>query len=245
MLIINADDLGINSESIVNTIQCQETGSVTSASIMVFMDNSQRASTWARTAGIEAGLHLNLTEPLNAPTLPERLREYHHAVTRYYGIGKYSSLVFNPVLKRQIDYVFNAQYDEYCRLFDVEPSRIDGHHHMHLSMNIILNNLIPKGIVLRRNFSFGPGEKNLLNRTYRKLIDIYLSRRYRCTDAFYSIKPLENIQRLERIIRLSLFSSVEISVHPADISECRFLLGSQFRKMIEDVPLGAFSKIME
>ena len=243
MLFINADDLGLNVESIVNTAQCYEARSVTSASLMVFMNNSLRASTWAMSSGIETGLHLNLTEPFDKPKLPQRLSDYHHEVIKYYRKGAYSGLLYNPLLKNKVDYVFKAQYDEYCRLFDAEPLKMDGHHHLHLSMNIILNNLIPKGMIVRRNFSFKRTEKNMFNRAYRNFIDAWLRTRYRCTDTFFSIKPLENLQRLRKIVQLSQYSDVEIAVHPADGSEYLFLLGSRFNEIIKDIPPGAFSRI--
>ena len=45
---------------------------------------------------------------------------------------------------------------------------------MHLCANLLLSDMIPAGIKMRRNFSFWPGEKSWLNRAYRALIDRWL-----------------------------------------------------------------------
>ena len=58
---------------------------------------------------------------------------------------------------------------------------------MHLCANLLLSNLIPAGMKIRRNFSFWPGEKSWLNRAYRSLVDRWLARRYRLTDYFFDL----------------------------------------------------------
>ena len=243
MLIINADDLGRNYQATDNTLRCYKEALITSASAMVFMQDSRRAANLAATAGLETGLHLNLSEPFDAPFLPGRLQEYHMPIVRYYRSGRWATLLYNPYLKKHIDYVFKAQYDEYSRLFDAEPIKLDGHHHMHLSMNIIIDNLIPNGMSVRRNYSFAPGEKNLFNRTYRRIIDAWLVRHFLCSDAFFSIKPFYEPERIKRIVRLALLNNIELMTHPEDNTEYNFLLSSKYRQLIEGIPRGTYRLI--
>jgi chitin disaccharide deacetylase len=83
--------------------------------------------------------------------------------------------------------------------------------------------LLPPGTIVRRNFSFLPGEKSGINRGYRMLTDWILARQHRLTDLFYSLPPLEPPQRLDRIFRAAKESIVEVETHPVNAEEYRFL----------------------
>jgi len=240
MLIINADDLGGTEETTDNIIACFRQGRITSASAFVFMMDSRRAAISTAGAGLETGLHLNLDMMFDAPEVSAQLRRHHAAVVRYLRLGKWAQVVYNPFLKKDFDYVFKAQYDEYCRLYGKEPAQIDGHHHLHLCMNIMVDRLIPPGSRVRRNFSAEPERKSIINRFYRRTLDALLARRYRCTDWFYSLEPADNFRRLERIMRLAARSNVELMVHPASIAQCEFLMSSYFRDLIAPVPKGSY-----
>jgi predicted glycoside hydrolase/deacetylase ChbG (UPF0249 family) len=243
MLIINADDLGRNYAATDNTLICYKQALITCASAMVFMADSQRAANLAATVGLETGLHLNLSEPFDAPLLPARLQEYHLPVVKYFRSRQWATLLYNPFIKKHVDYVFKAQYNEYCRLFGAEPLKLDGHHHMHLSMNVIMDHLIPSGVRVRRNFSFAPRERDIFNRTYRRIIDAWLVRRHICTDAFFSLRPSHEAKRLNEIIRLAFLSNIELMTHPEDRLEYDFLLSAQYYALIEGVPRGTYLMI--
>jgi len=243
MLIINADDLGRNYEATANSIACYQDGLITSASAMVFMADSQRAAELVKAAGLETGLHLNLTLPFDGPGLSSRLVGHHLPLVDYYRRSKWAQILYNPLLRKKLDYVFKAQYDEYHRLLGSEPAKIDGHHHMHLCINMIVDRIIPQGCRVRRNFSFEPHEKDIINRTYRRLIDAWLIRRYCCTDSFFSIEPVHDSQRLERIIRLGCSSNVEIMVHPAKTEEYNYLMSPEYRNLIAAVPKGTYRRL--
>jgi len=240
MLIINADDLGRSEKATDNFIACYSHGLISSASAMVFMQESQRAAELATTAGLDTGLHLNLTLAFNGPNLRPWLREQHLSIVGYFCSSKWAQIIYNPLLKKRLDYVFKAQYDEYCRLFNKEPAQIDGHHHMHLSMNIIFGRIIPPGLCIRRNFSFGSGEKDILNRFYRQLVDKWLVRNYRCTDYFFSLETSYDPQRLSKIIGLAFSFNVELMVHPERIETFNYLMSNHYRDVIKDVPKGTY-----
>jgi hypothetical protein len=245
MLIVNADDVGRNAQATDNTLRCHKEGSITSGSAMVFMKDSRRAADRAAESGLETGLHLNMSEPFDASSLPRRIQENQAPIIRYYRRGRWPLLTYNPFLKKHVDYAFKAQYDEYVRLYGAEPSKLDGHHHMHLSANILLANLIPKKTRIRRSFTFAPGEKNLFNRAYRRIIDAWLMRRFVCPDSLFSIKPLHEPDRLKRIIGQALSSNIELLTHPDDDAEYCFLLSPDFRRLIEGVPRGTYRMIAD
>lgn len=223
MLQVNADDLGWSAEGTDKIISCYKKGRIHSCSAMTLMQDSQRAAALALEDGLPTGLHLNLTDHLTGEGLGSTLMRHHRAVADYLGSWKYSQVIMNPFLTRSFDYVFKAQWDEYCRLFGREPERLDGHHHMHLCMNMLASGLLKCGLRIRRNFTFRQGEKGVVNRTYRTLVDRWLRARYACADMFFSIAPIESAN-IQRILTLSGTAAVELMVHPGVESEYRFLM---------------------
>lgn len=131
---------------------------------MIFMEDSERAAALANEAGVDVGLHLNLNERFtNAPN-SEQLTEDHERVVRFLKCNKYCRLLYNPALRKVFPRVFRAQYEEFVRLYGKRPSHVDGHQHMHLCGNMLIEAIIPKGERVRRNHSFWLGKKSLLNR---------------------------------------------------------------------------------
>ena len=127
--------------------------------------------------------------PKNSRTraVQKHLKSTQGRIIRFLKRSKYAQLLYNPFLRKAFAYCYRAQVEELMRLFEKLPSHIDGHHHMHLCANLLLSKSIPAGMRLRRNFSFWPGEKSLLNRAYRGLVDRWLARRYRLTDYFFDL----------------------------------------------------------
>jgi len=239
LLIINADDWGRDRETTDRTLECILRGTVSSASAMVFMADSERATAIAKENAINAGLHLNFTTPFSAPDCPTRLAEHQQGLARFLLRYRLAQVVFYPMLTRSFEYVVSAQLDEFCRLYGAPPARLDGHHHMHLCANVLLGRLLPSGTVIRRNFSFQPGEKSFGNRFYRKVVDRMLARRHRLTDFFFSLAPLDSPGRIERIFSLARRFVVEVETHPLDAKEYRFLAGGEIFRWAGDVPIAS------
>lgn len=226
MLFVNADDWGRDKGTTDKILACCRNGNVNGVSAMTFMKDAERAAELARENALDTGLHLNLTLEFDGGIVNTALREHHRRVTTYLGTRKANQVLFNSALKRSFDHVFRAQWDEFCRLYGRQPDRLDGHHHMHLCMNMLLPNRYPKGLRVRRNFSFRAGEKGFANRFYRRLVDSWLTSRFRCTDFFFSLSPIEP-ERIRRILSLSKSASVELMVHPAMDDEFHFLSGDR------------------
>jgi glycosyltransferase involved in cell wall biosynthesis len=98
---------------------------------------------------------------------------------------------------------------------------------MHLCANIVFQNLLPLGIIVRRNFSLLPGEKSWSNRRYRRWQDKWLARRYRMADFFFDLSPFDLCSRLERIFKLGTHFNVEVEAHPINNDEYRFLIDGE------------------
>jgi chitin disaccharide deacetylase len=231
--IINADDWGESVYTTDRILDCVRVGSVTAVSAMVFMADSERAAEIARAAGIDVGLHLNLTTHFSAMGLLGRLSEHHDAVASHLRRSRFSRYVYHPGLTSSFDYVVASQLEEFSRLYGEYPPRVDGHHHMHLSGNVIMGHLLPQGVVIRRNFSFGYAEKNPVNRSARRCYDFLLSRRYRMVDAFVTLAPVQPFERLAGIFSRACRDSVEIETHPASPDEYGFLTGNQVFELVE------------
>ena len=236
-LIINGDDWGRDQGTTDRTLECFLRGAVSSVSAMVFMEDSERAAAMARERRLDAGLHLNFTTQFSArncsPKLIERQRELGKRLLRH----RLSQLIFYPSLMKSFEYVVSSQIEEFCRLYGTPPARLDGHHHMHLCGNVLLGRLLPPDTIVRRNFSFGRGEKSWGNRFFRRTADYLLARRHRLTDFFFSLTPLEPPARLQRIFSLARCFVVEVETHPFRPEEYRFLAGGEIFRWAGDSPI--------
>ena len=245
MLIINADDWGRNRAATDNIILCFKSRRITSASAMLFMEDSQRAAELGLEHGLDAGLHLNFTIKFSKNVKWSKLYESQQRIASFLNISKYCSILYNPLLKKDFHYVFNAQYDEYVRLYKKAPTHIDGHHHMHLCTNMLVDRLIPKGSKVRRNFSFFSGEKTILNRFYRNIIDKILMRRYTCTDYFFSIWPPWQTELMRRIVNLAKSQNVELMMHPERKKEFEYLMSDEYFRIISLVGTGNYGSLQK
>jgi predicted glycoside hydrolase/deacetylase ChbG (UPF0249 family) len=243
MLIITADDLGRDRAATDACMDCFRRKRITSASLMVFMQDSKRAADLAVREGLETGLHLNLISLYDAPGVAESVRRGQASAARFFLRGPWTQVVYNPFIARAIAMSFQSQLEEYRRLCGTEPAHFNGHKHFHLSPHIILGRLLPPGAAVRRSFTFNAGEKGLVNRCYRRLVDAWLLRRHISTDAFFSLQPIGDLPRLARIVDLAQTASVEIMVHPWKPDEFAFLAEDRFQVLTAPARWGGFGAL--
>lgn len=236
-LIVNADDWGRDTETTDRILDCLRCGSLSSTSGMVFMEDSERASRIARENDMDVGLHLNFTTPFSASNVSSQLLHAQQRLTNFLCGSRLAQVLFHPGLTGVFRHVVEAQSEEYRRLYGAAPKRIDGHHHMHLCANVLFGGLLPAGTIVRRNFSFQPGEKSGLNRMYRKFLDRMIKKHHPVTNYFFSIEPMGKVERLRKIIDLADSSLVELETHPVNIEEFRFLTGGEFFSQIGSVKI--------
>lgn len=229
LLVINADDWGFDQNTTDRISECVCAGRVHAVSGMVFMEDSERAAAIARESGTDVGLHLNLTAPFTAPHCPPDLKARQQKITAYLRRNRLAQVVFHPGLRQAFEYVVAAQIDDFFRLYGAKPTRFDGHHHMHLCANVLLGGLLPRGSQVRRNFSFNPGEKSIVNRFYRRLVDGILAREHNTTDFLFAIMPMD-LERLRGIFSLAQRSVVEVETHPVNADEYRFLMSDDLSR---------------
>lgn len=240
MIIITADDYGKTARATDGILECHAAGAVTSASAMVFMEDSERAALLAQRAGLETGLHVNFTLPFSGADVPADLRERHGRVAARLTKGDLAQIFYSRRLSGSFRRLFEAQRDEFRRLYGREPDFINGHHHMHLCANMLVGGILPKGTRVRRTFTFDRGEKGAFNRVYRRFLDAVVTRRFVSTEALFNILPLDDAARHRRIVDRAARGSVEIEVHPEIAEERAFLLGEAFRETMRAARLGGF-----
>lgn len=237
-LMVNGDDWGENVETTDKILDCVALGTVTSVSALVFMADSERAAELARERQIDAGLHMNFVSPYSGSSVPVRLSDHLDRTSRYLLCNRLAPILFNPLLVRSFEYLMSRQLDEYRRIYGKDPSRVDGHLHMHLSANVLLQGLLPPRAVVRRNFWFEPGEKSVWNRYYRSMVDYYVRRKHRLADFFFSIAPLQPKSRLQKIYSLARDHVVEIETHPVHADEYHYLAKGGILQDIGNTRLG-------
>lgn len=240
MLIITADDFGKNLKATDNTLQCFCGQRLTTASLMVFMEDSERAAAAASAAGLETGLHINFTLPFTARNVSPKLREKQAAIMSYLAKHRFSVALYHPKLADSFHYVFSTQAEEFQRLFSRPPDHYNGHNHMHLCANMLVGGLLPKGARIRRTYSFRRGEKGIANRFYRYLQNFHISNRFVTTDTFFSIDPIQNLERIKKIVERAAYENVEIGVHPENEDEKEFLLSDRFLSLMRLARTGPY-----
>ena len=244
MLIINADDWGRSVAETDAALRCYRERRITSVSAMVFMQDSERAARLTKDYELDdVGLHLNFSEEFTDKSCSETLKETQGRIVRFLKRGKYAQLLYNPFLRKTFVCCYQAQVEEFVRLFEKLPSHIDGHHHMHLCANLLLSNMIPAGTKLRRNFSFWPGEKSMLNRTYRWLVDRWLACRYRLTDYFFDLTQCIQGKNLDRVVALAKSSNVELMTHPIVNPEEEYLMSDEFQVILQRLQIGSYALV--
>jgi len=203
---------------------------------MVFMCDSERAAALAQEQNIDSGLHLNLTTPFTSASCSPSVAEHQARVSAYLRSTRFAQVIFHPGLVQSFEYTVLAQLEEYARLYGTAPGRVDGHHHMHLSANVLLQNLLPAGTVARRNFSFHAGEKNIVNRTYRRCVDAVLKKRHFMVDYLFAFDSARSEAQLRRLAALALESVIELETHPVDPREYAVLS----RSLLVPLPIRQF-----
>jgi predicted glycoside hydrolase/deacetylase ChbG (UPF0249 family) len=240
MLIINADDLGMNGVATRRILACHAAGRITAASAMTFMADCERASAEILASGIDLGLHLNYTTRFDSPRTPAWLRTAQERTARFLRSGRFATVWFNPLLASAFRDVTQAQWVEFHRLFGRAPTHVDGHHHAHLCMNVLLGGCLPEAAWVRRSFTFVSGEKGALNRAYRGTVDALLQRRHRCVDLFFSLTQYAT--RLDRLAQLASEHAVELMVHPERSNELDLLMSPVFAEFLQSVEVAPFGQ---
>src|ERR1700751_154848 len=96
LLIVNADDLGLDPNNTDAILDCFHAGAISSATALVWMKDSDRAAEVAGPTGLPVGLHLNLIEPFSATDVPERVAATQRRVVDRLRRGGAGATLYHP-----------------------------------------------------------------------------------------------------------------------------------------------------
>jgi chitin disaccharide deacetylase len=232
MLTLNADDVGRSRAETDSALACLRSGSITSVTGMVYMEDSARAAESVRGGPWDVGLHLNLSEPFTSKDAPAALRERQARLARFLRSNRYALVLFHPLLVRDFDYVVKAQIDAFAHAYGRTVERLDGHQHMHLATNVLVQKLLPEGIRVRRSFTFEAGERGSVNLWYRRRVDRSLRRRHRLCDRFYSLSQLLDPAHLAAVCSAAQTLDIEVMTHPIRPAEYQLLASETFAGLV-------------
>lgn len=243
LLIVNADDYGAAGPTTDAVLECFDRGAVSSASTMVWMQDSERAATIARERRLPIGLHLNLTMPFDGPQTPDDVAQRQRRLTeklgRRVGLTRWA---YRPLLRGEIDSAISDQLTRFRDLYGGEPTHLDGHNHVHLSPNVLLSKALARGLKVRNSHDFSGALGDSPKIVRRSLI----RRRFATTDSFFSIRsihPAFGGAGLEEALGLARERSVEVMVHPHWEDEFELLTSDEWKKAIAGLRLGSFEDL--
>ena len=150
----------------------------------------------SRRSRVDVGLHLNFTTPGRGRDARGRLLNSRRALagtSDHTGSPRSSSVPDSPGTSNTSCQRPVGRVPAPVRH---GPDRFNGHHHMHLCANVLASGCSPRGSLVRRNFSFRPGERGHLNPVPPRRSWTRLARRHRLVDLFFSLPPLATPKRL-------------------------------------------------
>jgi predicted glycoside hydrolase/deacetylase ChbG (UPF0249 family) len=242
LLIINADDWGMTRHTTDAIARCFVAGTVSSTTAMVYMSDSRRAAEIAVERGLSVGLHINLDNSFTASDIPHAVRAGHEAIRPWFANRRRRPWMYNPDrrFRRRLRSVLEAQIERFNEDYGRPPTHIDGHHQIHMDVNVLLSPALRRGTAMRRTERPPRGTVQALWGGGR---DRMMRWRYRTPSRFYDLRAIHpdfaGAGWRERLAE-SRTDTMEIMVHPGLEDELRTLLSPEWTEAIAELPLGSY-----
>ena len=235
LLIVNADDWGGHAEMTDVSLECFRAGSITSATAMMWMPDTERATELALEAGLPTGLHLNLTQPFEGSSVPPGVRERQLRLTERFQDLSRLRWVYDPRLTGQVKAVVADQFERFHELYGRPPTHVDGHLQAHMALNVLVGAVLPKGIAIRRARTM----KETLPRRIRHAL---VKRRYRSTDLMLPIADLfeGGSRHVAERLAAAREQAVEVMTHPSWPEDREWLASPEWSSALSGLRLGSF-----
>jgi len=246
LLIVNADDLGLDVSTTDSILRCFRAGRVSSASALVWMSDSRRAANLARDANLPIRLHLNLTEPFTDPSVPADVKDRQAGMARHFARRPSAYWICNPLRQSMIEACIRDQMHEFQRLYGRPPRDLDGHQHVHTCLNVLLARSLGDVEAMRATFNLPPDDEVTTRRAVRSLINRVVRLRFDSTQWFTYLRKggsCRSFQDLAGIIDRARTASVELMTHPGVEDECEVLMSSQWFEAIASAPVGTLEDL--
>jgi predicted glycoside hydrolase/deacetylase ChbG (UPF0249 family) len=209
---------------------------------MMFMTDSERAGEIAALNGRSIGLHLNLTHPYDAAPGPVRERQL-RAIPHFRHMRRRRWVADpRPSIRGLLRDCVRDQLEEFRRIYGHDPTHIDGHHHVHVTADVLM--VLPRDIPIRQTLSAPPGRRSLPRWVKQR----WIARRFRSTEsfwAFYQLHPALWGDGFGAAIDRSRTESVEIMCHPSDPAELKLLLADDWRGALSHARLGGYEELRD
>lgn len=248
LLIVNADDWGGFRAGTDAIDKCFEIGAISSTTAMVHMSDSRRAGELALERGWAVGLHLNLTQPFDAPDVQTAVRQRQRRLCAHFANLRARRWTLSADLRIHalIAEEIRDQIERFTILYGGAPTHIDSHHHVHICPDVFMSGALPRGSRMRQTISPAPeagrGPRVLARRAKHRL----LAHRFLTTRHFWAARELSSADEAVPIAtaaRVSRSESVEIMVHPSFEDDLRVLRSPGWAEAIADAPLGSYRSL--
>lgn len=246
LLIINADDLGLDAAPTDAILECFRSGAISSSTALVWMRDSDRAAELARRERIPTGLHLNLIEPYTAPDVPARVADTQRRVVERLRPGGLGAQLYHRAWSEDFAQCISDQLSRYRELYGAAPTHLDGHRHMHLAMNSLLSHALQPVRRCRRPVNRKPSESAGHKRFARSALSALVRLRFTTTDACFSVRSLHprlGGSGLHEALARAHTGSVELFVHPGYHDELPLLRSDEWRAWLPAYRLGSFQDL--
>jgi chitin disaccharide deacetylase len=245
LLIVNADDWGGFRDGTDAIEACFQAGAISSSTAMVHMADSRRAAEMALERKRPIGLHLNLTQPFDAPDVPTSVHERQGRLCRHFtrlGIRRWV-LSPDPRVHSLIADAIRDQLQQFADLYGSEPTHVDSHHHVHVCPDVFLSRALARGLCVRQTLSPPPGRGQPSKTFLREAKHGMLARRFTTTECLWVARELSSADGAVPIARAAAIAnarSVEIMAHPSFDEELRVLLSEEWLQVLAGAPLGSY-----
>lgn len=242
LLIVNADDWGAFRAGTDAIEFCFETGAISSATAMVYMADSQRAAEIAARRQRPIGLHLNLTQELDASSVPTPVRERQRQLRGHFAALRRRRwlLSADPRVHRLVSGAIEDQLEEFRRLYGREPTHVDSHHHVHVCPDVFLSSAMAPGLRVRQTLSPLPGAR--AGNPARWLKHQILAWRFLTAARFWRARETSGVGSvpIATAVEHARREAVEIMVHPSFPDEREALRSDAWLECLRHAPLAAY-----
>jgi len=254
-LIINADDFGLSPEISRGILETHHAGIVQATSILVNFPEIEKTFTLLSKSSLDPGWHFNLTEgpPVSSP---EKIQSLVQENGKFYSL---SQLIKRCMLKQirpeHVSRELKAQWEVFEK-YQVVPSHVDGHQHIHLLPQItkpFLDFVAQKKIPFVR-LPLESGGSRFLARIFLKLLFFRQKKYWKRSSArllpFYGLslgKKSGDLEAWRKLLDRIEEPCVEIMVHPGYSNstpdpireqrnqEIHLLCGAEFKTLLQEM----------
>lgn len=246
LLIVNADDLGLDQGNTDAILACFHSGAISSATALVWMKDSERAAAIARHEVLPVGLHLNLIEPFTADEVPPEVAARQLRVVERLAANDASGYLFHPGWSEDFEQCISDQLTRFFELYGRAPTHVDGHRHRHLVPNALFARALTSVGRCRRPVNRRSTESRAHKRALNAALARLMRARFVTTDWCFSIRALNpglGGSASNGELALAQDHSVEVMVHPGWEDERAVLLAPDWRDRLAAFRQGSYADL--